>query len=118
MNVLRYVLEGKPVPWQRASKAGKRHFTAPKMREAQDAHRWKALQVRPFSWSQEGVFEIEVVAYRTALSRGDSDNYGKLVKDALQGIAYRNDHQVKRDLFTKETDRERPRTEVTVRRIA
>ncbi len=114
---LRYTLEGRPVPWQRAKSTGKRRYTDPAMKAAQASHRWLALAARPRGWLDTGDFVIEVVAYVHPMQRADSDNLGKLVKDALQRVAYRHDGLVSRDAFERRVDRERPRTEVVVRRL-
>jgi Holliday junction resolvase RusA-like endonuclease len=118
---IRYTLLGKPYAWKRTSDMhlanGRRvHATPAEMRHAQAAHRWHALSVRPRGWVETGAFEIEVIAYEHPSQRGDSDNYGKLVKDALQKVIYRNDRSVVRDVFERRVDRDRPRTEVVVRR--
>lgn len=118
MNVLRYVLEGKPVPWQRARARCGQRFTDKRMREAKEAHQWKALQIRPRSWSQDGVFALDLAVYVHPSSRGDVDNLAKLPMDALQGIAYRNDRQVAKVSVERHVDRDRPRTEVTLWRLS
>lgn len=48
------------------------------------------------------------------LQRGDMFNYEKVLSDALQGIAFRNDSQIRQALLSLEEDREKPRVEVKV----
>lgn len=51
------------------------------------------------------------------LRRGDLDGYQKVLQDALQGVAYRNDSQIRRYEAELHEDRARPRVEVTVSQI-
>ncbi len=48
------------------------------------------------------------------LQRGDLENFLKVLMDALQGVAFRNDSQVARLEAEMFIDRERPRCEVLV----
>ena len=47
------------------------------------------------------------------VGRGDADNVLKLVMDALEGVAYRNDHQVS-DVFAAKRYSPKPRLEVAL----
>jgi Holliday junction resolvase RusA-like endonuclease len=123
---LAYVLLGPPVPWQRARSGKGRYFTDPRMAVAQHSHRWMATVVlrcamrAGLSWDDEdraARYELHVVAHVPPSSRGDSDNYGKLVADALQKILYPNDRQLVRVIGERVVTREKPRTEVRIRRI-
>lgn len=51
--------------------------------------------------------------------QGDIDNRIKVVLDALEGIAYANDKQIKRvDFERHDTDRNNPRVEVVIEQAA
>lgn len=115
MIELRYTVSGPPVPWQRARSNGKQRWTAPKMRHAKIAHQLTAIANRPRGWPLDARYELEVTAFCLPIQRGDADNYGKLVSDALQGALYTNDRRVTRCDSRREIDRDRPRTEVVVR---
>jgi Holliday junction resolvase RusA-like endonuclease len=124
---LAYVLAGAPVPWQRARTGRGRHFTDPRMAAAQHSHRWMAhvvlsMAVRAgLDWDdgdRAARYELEVIAFCTPSQRADADNLGKLVQDALQKILYPNDRQVSRVLCERHVDRDKPRTEVRIRRLA
>lgn len=56
---------------------------------------WVGLSRRPKHWRTTERYALAVRAYlRNASGEGDADNYVKLIKDALQGIAWANDRQV------------------------
>lgn len=68
----------------------------------------------------EGDVELELLFFRPAL-RGDLDNRLKVVLDTLSaskempnGIAYRDDAQVKRIIAEQDDDKEEPRVELWV----
>jgi len=66
----------------------------------------------------EGPVRVELLFYRGLkngkLRRGDLPNYEEILFDALQGVAYLNDAQIKRIESELLDDRERPRVDVTV----
>lgn len=57
---------------------------------------------------------VQMTWYRAA-RRGDLDNRIKVMLDALEGIAYEDDAQVRELHAWREEDKENPRVEVTVR---
>lgn len=119
MTELAYVLEGRPTSWKRTNHVSGRHITDKAMKAAQAAHRWAALAARPRGWDDAVPMELEVLAYMPhGGSLPDTDNVLKLVADALQRVVYRNDRQLVRVVGERRLDRERPRTEVTIRRRA
>jgi Holliday junction resolvase RusA-like endonuclease len=64
-----------------------------------------------------GRWAVHVAAYYPNAVQGDADRVLTLVLDALQGIAYATDRQVKRASVEVAIDRDDPRTEVRVWRI-
>ena len=60
---------------------------------------------------------VTILWYREAL-RGDLDKRYSIMLDALQGIAYDNDSQIAEIHATRHLDRENPRMEVIVSRLA
>lgn len=118
-----YVLEGRPVTWQRTTpdrRSGRAHVTEHSQRLAKEAHRWAAIHAMRLHGiapgNHVGEYEVEVVGYWPDGNVGDSDRLASLVMDALQGVAYRSDKQVKRETGDVRIDRARPRTEVCIRR--
>ncbi len=77
----------------------------------------KVRRVRPI---EDGPVLVELIVYRgldrkeRSLRRGDLANYEELLFDALQGVAYRNDSQIRRIESELREDRQRPRVEVQV----
>lgn len=67
--------------------------------------------VRPM----QGPVAVELKFYRATKRRCDVDNLAKLVLDALNSVAWRDDDQIAHLTATKGLDPENPRTEVTVR---
>lgn len=60
-----------------------------------------------------GHLGIEAKFY-VASFRGDGDNYFKIFIDALQGIVYKNDRQLKHYVFDVVIDKKNPRIECRV----
>lgn len=71
--------------------------------------RGAAAGIRPL----EGDVTIRVRVYRP-MKRGDLMNSEKVLLDALQGVAYQNDSQIRRAEFELFDDRVSPRVEVDV----
>lgn len=120
MSELRYTLEGRPVSWQRTNVVRGRLVTDAGQRVAKRAHSLAAAAAMRIAapWrGLEGVFEVEVRSYYPNGVQGDIDRLAGIPLDALEGITYKADRQVKRLMVTVAIDRERPRTEVVVRRI-
>lgn len=65
----------------------------------------------------DGEVRVTIDVYRPA-KRGDVDNSVKILVDALKGIAFTDDKQVKRiEIERHDTDRHHPRAVVTVEAI-
>ena len=112
-----FTVPGEPVAWRRPGRRFGRYFTRP-----EDAlHREKvraAARNAGIRTPLTGPVRLDAVFFvsRDPLDPkvGDEDNLRKLVKDALQGIAYRNDRQVVCGWTAKVQDSQDPRTEITV----
>jgi len=61
--------------------------------------------------------DVEIVWYRARKS-GDVDKRGAVLLDALQGIAYDDDSQIRSYLIVREEDKDDPRMEVTIMEAA
>ena len=112
---LTFMVPGQPQPWQRAGTHGGRRFTP---RETADAEAlvasYAALALRgrlPLS----GPVELSLWFYRANRVRCDLDNLEKLVKDALNKVAWLDDSQVTDVAKVKRVDPANPRTVVRVR---
>lgn len=99
---LRYVVPGRPVTWERKRLDGRgrkvRTFTSDEQERAMAAHQWHAVAAlgpRRAEWALTGAFEIGVMGYWPDAVVGDVDRLLSLAMDALQGIAYRTDRQVR-----------------------
>lgn len=108
-------LPGAPMPWKRARKSGKRHFTDSAMEAQQNA--WKMAWRLAHGWRQLEYGPIEVVGAMFLTKRPpshflmdgslsaagrrsmwpdlDVDNALKLVLDALNKTAYHDDKQIR-----------------------
>lgn len=81
------------------------------------------LKAKPI---ESGPVEVDVKVYRgekrgksgkVQLQRGDLANYEEILFDALQGVAYRNDSQIRRKTAELFEDRANPRVEVTIQTL-
>ena len=61
--------------------------------------------------------DVEIVWYRARKS-GDVDKRGAVLLDALQGIAYDNDSQIRSYFILREEDKANPRMEVCIMEAA
>jgi len=116
---LAFSVEGKPRAWKRTNTYRGRRITDAGVREQKHAIGWMARSHMPKGWRTDALYQLHVRVYRR-MGRGgpgDCDNYGKLVADALQGVAYSDDRQVVEMTVTKYRAQE-PRTEVFVRVVS
>lgn len=96
-----FTVEGPPVPWQRVTKGG--HVPA-KTRAYKKLVAWKGTEARlrdhSWGWKDHSAFAVSLEVYRLPAKgkqrRGDCDNIAKSVLDALSGVLYRDDCQVRR----------------------
>lgn len=118
MTDLEYTLFGRPKSWQRDNWVRGRMIQDKRTREGKAAHAEAARLAAPGAPPDaSGTFSVHVSAYYDNAVHGDADRVLTLVLDALQGIAYVSDRQVKRASVAVSIDRLDPRTEVTVHRI-
>jgi hypothetical protein len=121
---VRYVLPGRPKTWQRAYDVGrqKRTARAAEVNAAKRMHQGYALQALGpggrFKWSLEGAFRVEVIGYYPDAVVGDSDRLPGCAMDALQGLLYKSDRQVRSQAADIICDGSPARTQVTVTRLA
>lgn len=111
---------GQPVPWQRTGGKGTRRFTPKRTRDYERTVSEIALIRRPFGWphqSKDVLFGMVVRVFHGDRRRRDNDNCVKAIKDALNGVAYVDDHQVQKTYVEWTLDRENPRAEVTLVRL-
>ncbi|MDQ7790318.1 MAG: RusA family crossover junction endodeoxyribonuclease [Clostridia bacterium] len=94
---IRLTIPGRPVPAVRMTKRGKHiNRRAQSYLAYKDEIGWtaRANRIRPFA--PDVILEIMIRVYVAGESPGDWDNYGKSVCDALNGVAYDDDQQIKR----------------------
>lgn len=131
--MIQFTLSGPPVPWARAGKSGKRHFTPEPQRKFMELVQLMACAKWRGGGPTHGPVELSVVAVYpwpakfTAtmrarpenawkITRPDDDNIKKIIQDALTGIAYRDDAQVAAGHCVKIYG-DMPRVTVTVREL-
>jgi Holliday junction resolvase RusA-like endonuclease len=110
-----FTVPGVPVPWARARKCGKRHFTAPEMAAHMErvAYAFQAAAAR--SWPLDGMYSLYLLFVLPDYKTRDWDNLAKLIGDALNTLAWRDDNQITRAEVDKLVDAARPScTKVTI----
>lgn len=118
---IRFIVDGRPVPWSRTGRnAQGRRYSPRKMVNyqrvvARAAYAqmavWRLRADRP--WLGEGAFGIECIFY-TSPPLPDTDNCLKCIKDALQPGVYDNDRFVDETHAFRRIDADRPRAEIRV----
>jgi Holliday junction resolvase RusA-like endonuclease len=106
---LRFTVPGEPVAWERVNPSGRTPFIPKRTRDHEATVRqWGQLAIRErkMPYPASGPFWIGATfylgTYLTGKKRGhvrvydcDLDNLLKLVKDALRGVVYHDDRQVR-----------------------
>ncbi len=121
-----YIVNGRPVSWARTNIVRGRPMTDAKQRRAKQAHAWVAAAtisaywpgLGRMVWPLTGAFAVEVRGYWPDAKVADADRLASLALDALQGVAYETDRQVRRVVSEVHADGSPERVEVTVRRLA
>jgi hypothetical protein len=132
-----YTVPGKPASWARKrvatrTRGGKslrkpRFFTDDKQAAASARHAaafvealgYRAGRVPPdVSWPTAGAFSVEVRGYYASAVVADADRLASLALDALQGVAYATDRQVRRVVAEVHADGSAERVEVRIVRLA
>ena len=120
MNALAYVVPGRPVTWARTNVVHGKPTTDKAQRAAKRAHQLAALAAfkgARATWSLAGAFEVFVTGYWPDAKVGDSDRLVGVAMDALQGLLYTSDRQVRRQTGSVVADGSPERVEVLVRRM-
>lgn len=127
MRVLTFFVDGRPVPkgrprvFRRVLPNGRwltRTITPKRTLAWENVVRLVAqAECSRAGWEPEAVpHEVDVVVHRAA-RRGDADNFGKAVLDALNGVAWPDDKHVRR-MSVELVDGQGTGVRVTVRRAA
>ena len=113
-----FEVPGVPVPWMRAAKSGKRHYTPPRMAAHQErvAYAFNAAVGR--GWRPDGMFHVTYEFVLPDWRVVDLDNLRKLPNDALNKLAWVDDSRIMKDPGEKVVDPTRPScTRMTITRI-
>lgn len=125
MKTLRFTIEGRPVPCQRArvyfdKRSGKRRgFTPDATREYEQRVRLFAIAAvarARWTFNAGDRFWFSVRIYRAA-ERGDWDNFAKAIADGMNEVVWPDDRCVDDAHVQLFVDRIRPRAEVEVTRL-
>jgi Holliday junction resolvase RusA-like endonuclease len=136
MRSVTFTIDGRPVPWKRQRTKGKQRFPAEGQKKAklrvieafyEGAERYDLIRIDnalAVSMRVHAVFKLPQRIPKGDPRRmgsphtftPDADNLGKLVKDALNGIAYKDDSQVSDLRVTKQWS-DHDRTTVTLEYI-
>lgn len=111
-------LNGNPLSTQTIygiSSRGKRvvRYMTKKGKEMKSQYQWEIKS----QWNKElieGDVIMKIKLFFGDKRRRDIDNYNKLILDAMEGIVYKDDKQIKDLHITKEYDKENPRVEIWV----
>lgn len=123
-ELLRFVIDGTPARWQRTGGKGRKRYTETEMRQAKKHAAWCArIAMRDAGLRKplDGPLVMTVDTYRRRKrdATPDWDNLGKLVSDALNKVAYKDDAQIVSGTVRKHDTREtggRERTVVVIAR--
>lgn len=118
MSVLAFVVDGAPVPYKRVQRGHGRAWVPARMRAYMDQVAEDASVALAsdgvVDWPVDGAYRVEVVSYMPTRRAIDVDNLGKIVLDALNGVLWRDDSQVRRLEIEKRYDRKHPRAVVRI----
>lgn len=117
LGVVEFTVPGEPKPKGRPRFGRGRAYTPDATRRAEEAIRWEAIVAMHRRLIIRGPVTVTLRFYLSTARRVDSDNLAKLATDAMNTIVYADDSQITSLHIDKRVDRERPRTEITVRPI-
>lgn len=89
------MVPGEPVPKARPRLARGHTHTAPRTVEAEKKVQSYLKVAYPRLQPSEGPFRVTLEFQFKGVGRGDWDNYAKLVCDALNGIVWQDDRQIR-----------------------
>ncbi len=115
-----YVVPGRPSTWQRTNAVAGKYVTDRAQRAAKRSHllcAMAALGPRRSTWDLAGAFVVDVRGFYPSAVVGDCDRLVSLPLDALEGLLFVTDRQVRRVTGEIVSDGSPPRTEVTVTRM-
>lgn len=125
MTEISFTIPGTPAAWARARTNGKRRFNSEKHDQGLSSIASGFTLEAPDWTPWEGPVELSVVCHylapkdfwegRACTKRPDIDNLLKLVGDALNGVAYRDDALIVSATVAKVYTRGQERTEVSLR---
>lgn len=111
---LHFTLDGDPIPKGRPRHGNGRSFTPQRTRDAEQSIRDRVslLDLTPY----DGPVAVSLTFWCATRRRTDLDNMVKLVTDALNGLAYTDDHLIHRisARLHRRAIGEAPRTEVRI----
>lgn len=91
---VRFVVPGDPVPWARSRSNGRQHFTDATRRAYRAKVQGRAVAALAGYDLHTGRVALDLIAYMPDRRHRDWDNIGKMISDALNGIAWVDDEQV------------------------
>ena len=120
VTAIQYTVPGRPVTWARSAYVAGRVTTPKAQRAAKKSHQIHAIAAgfRRHGWSLDGAFSVEVRSYYASAVTGDVDRAAGIALDALEGIAYRVDRQVRTLVSSVIADGSPERVVVVVTRFA
>lgn len=112
-----FTLEGDPIPKGRPRHGRGHSFTPKRTRDAEQKIREHVTELAVVPFDQP--VRVSMVFYCKTARRTDLDNLMKLVCDALNGLAYTDDHLIHslRGRLHRKALGETPRTEVRIEAI-
>lgn len=116
--ILRAVIEGRCVPWQRTASYQGRNLTPKTQRAYQRYVATTVAMQSPAGWPADARYAVELIVYEPDARRRDLDNQAKTVLDALNGVLWADDSQIDVLAVVRRLDRERPRVEMCVAPMA
>jgi crossover junction endodeoxyribonuclease RusA len=114
--VLRLEIPGSPLPKQRPRFAGKRVYS-PSKAEERRVRNHVTFQLPLHYKPLKGTVRVTADFYRKDKRRVDLDNLVKLVADALNGLVFDDDSQIRHWVANMHVDKENPRTVLTIEEV-